>query len=106
MTVIKINALNAPAEIGEEVVRRFAPRVGAVDDQKGFEGFELRQPSYERTTWLVVTRWQDDIHSKLEAWCSSPTFDHGHRVEGGDSRTPTSTQDELSSYTVAVTSKG
>lgn len=83
-----------PAEIGEEVARRFAPRLGAVDDQKGFEGFELLQPSDERTTWLAVTRWQDDNHSKFEARRSSPTFDHGHRGEGGESRPPMSTQAE------------
>ena len=106
MTVIKINALAVPAEIGEEVARRFAPRLGAVDDQKGFEGFELLQPSDERTTWLAVTRWQDDTHSKFEARRSSPSFDHGHRFDGGDSRPPMSIQAELSSYTVAVTSKG
>ncbi len=104
MTVIKINALTVPAEMGEEVARRFAARLGAVDDQKGFEGFELLQPSDERTTWLVVTRWQDD--ASFEAWRSSPSFDHGHRGDGGDSRPPMQIQAELWSYTVAVTSKG
>ncbi len=104
MTVIKINALTVPAEMGEEVARRFAARLGAVDDQKGFEGFELLQPSDERTTWLVVTRWQDD--ASFEAWHSSPSFAHGHRGEGGDSRPPMPIQAELWSYTVAVTSKG
>ena len=35
MTVIKINALTVPAEMGEEVARRFAARVGAVDGSEG-----------------------------------------------------------------------
>ena len=59
MTVIKINALTVPAEMGEEVARRFAARAGAVDGHDGFEGFELLRPTDERTTWLVVTRWRD-----------------------------------------------
>ena len=104
MTVIKINALTVPAEMGGEVARRFAARLGAVDDQKGFEGFELLQPSDDRTTWLVVTRWRDD--ASFEAWHSSPSFTHGHRGEGGDSGPPMPIQAELWSYTVAVTSNG
>ncbi len=28
----------------------------AVDNQDGFEGFELLKPTDERTTWQVVTR--------------------------------------------------
>jgi heme-degrading monooxygenase HmoA len=64
MTVIKINALTVPAEMGEEVARRFAARLGAVDGQKGFDGFELLQPSDERTTWLVVTPWAQAVSAR------------------------------------------
>ena len=69
MTVIKINALTVPAEMGEEVARRFAARAGSVDGHDGFEGFELLQPTDERTTWLVVTRWRDE--ASFDAWRSS-----------------------------------
>ena len=79
MTVIKINALTVPAEMGEEVAKRFAARAGAVDGHDGFEGFELLRPTDERTTWLVVTRWRD-VES-FEAWRTSPSFAHGHRAE-------------------------
>src|SRR4249920_568321 len=48
MTVIKINALTVPAEMGEEVAKRFAARAGAVDGADGFEGFELLRPTDER----------------------------------------------------------
>lgn len=75
--MIKINALTVPAEMGEEVARRFAARAGAVDGQDGFEGFELLQPTDGRTTWLVVTRWRDQ--ASFEAWTASPGFAHGHR---------------------------
>ena len=103
MTVIKINALTVPAEMGEEVARRFAARAGAVDGQEGFEGFELLQPTDGRTTWLVVTRWRDQ--AAFEAWTASPAFAHGHRgVAGGPAAMPI--QAELWSYEVAVAAGG
>ena len=70
--VIKINAITVPEGSGDELAKRFAARAGAVDDQDGFEGFELLQPTDERTTWLVVTRWRDE--AAFEAWVSSPAF--------------------------------
>lgn len=104
MTVIKINALTVPAEMGPDVARRFAERVGAVDGHDGFLGFELLQPTDERTTWLVVTRWRDE--ASFDAWRSSAAFAHGHRGEGGGGPAPMPIQAELWSYTVAVSSPG
>jgi heme-degrading monooxygenase HmoA len=87
MTVIKINAITVPAEHGEEVARRFADRVGAVDNQDGFEGFELLRPTDDRNTWLVVSRWRDE--ASFNAWLQSPAFAHGHRgVSGGGEGAP------------------
>ena len=60
MTVVKINAITVPPELGEEVAKRFAARVGAVDNADGFEGFELLKPEDDRNQWLVVTRWKDE----------------------------------------------
>jgi len=77
MTVVKINAITVPPDGGDELARRFAARAGAVDNQDGFEGFELLRPTDERTTWLVVTRWRDE--EAFEAWRTSPAFGHGHR---------------------------
>ena len=74
---MKINAITVPADSGDELARRFAARAGAVDDQDGFEGFELLKPTDERTTWLVVTRWRDE--EAFQAWVKSPAFGHGHR---------------------------
>ena len=108
MTVIKINALDVPAEMGEEVARRFAARVGAVDGHDGFEGFELLRPTDSRTTWLVVTRWRDE--AAFEAWRTSPAFAHGHRPpaagEGAPASAPMPIQAELWSYEVTVSSAG
>jgi heme oxygenase (mycobilin-producing) len=98
MTVIKINAIT-----GDELARRFAARAGAVDDQDGFEGFELLKPIDDRTTWLVITRWRDE--AAFEAWVNSPAFAHGHRSaserEGEPSKSPIGTHSELWSYEIA-----
>ena len=103
MTVIKINAITVPADSGDELARRFAARAGAVDDQDGFEGFELLKPTDERTTWLVVTRWRDD--AAFEAWVSSPAFGQGHRQAAEDARDPSKgpvgVHSELWSYEIA-----
>lgn len=102
MTVIKINALTVPAELGPDVARRFGERVGAVDGQEGFLGFELLQPTDDRATWLVITRWRDE--AAFDAWRSSPAFAHGHRGEGGGGPAAMPIQAELWSFTVAVSS--
>jgi heme oxygenase (mycobilin-producing) len=80
MTVVRINAITVPADSGDELARRFAGRAGAVDNQDGFEGFELLKPTDGRNTWLVVTRWRDE--EAFQAWQNSPAFSHGHRGAG------------------------
>jgi heme-degrading monooxygenase HmoA len=105
MTVIKINAISVEAGSGDELAHRFAARAGAVDDQDGFEGFELLKPTDDRTTWLVITRWRDD--ASFEAWVNSPAFGHGHRSaqerDGGAAPKPVGVHSELWSYEIAVT---
>jgi heme-degrading monooxygenase HmoA len=106
MTVIKINAITVPGDAGDELAHRFAARVGAVDNQEGFEGFELLRPTDDRREWLVVTRWRDE--ESFLAWVNSPAFAHGHAganrpaPHGG----PVSTHSELWSYEVALGSPG
>ena len=80
MTVIKINAITVAPDSGDELARRFAARAGAVDGQEGFEGFELLQPTDDRTTWLVITRWRDE--AAFDAWVASPSFGAGHQSAG------------------------
>ena len=103
MTVVKINAITVPADSGNELARRFAARAGAVDNQDGFEGFELLQPTDGRNIWLVVTRWRDE--ESFQAWLSSPSFAHGHRSAseraGGDAAKPVGVHSELWSYEIA-----
>jgi heme-degrading monooxygenase HmoA len=121
MSVIKINAITVPTDSGDELARRFAARAGAVDDQDGFEGFELLKPTDDRTVWLVVTRWRDE--ESFQAWLSSSAFAqghaggaghahghaHGHRQGHGDGdaeRGPVGVSSELWSYEVAGGSPG
>jgi heme oxygenase (mycobilin-producing) len=108
MTVVKINAITVPADSGDELARRFAARAGAVDNQDGFEGFELLKPTDERTTWLVVTRWRDQ--AAFDAWLHSPAFGHGHRSaaerSGGEPSAPVGISSELWSYEIAGGSAG
>jgi heme oxygenase (mycobilin-producing) len=105
MTVIKINAITVPEDAGDELARRFAARAGAVDDQEGFEGFELLRPTDDRRQWLVVTRWRDE--ESFQKWVASPAFAHGHA--GADRPSPhggpVSVGSELWSYEVAGGSK-
>ena len=108
MTVVKINAITVPKDSGDELARRFAARAGAVDDQDGFEGFELLKPADDRTTWLVMTRWRDE--ASFQAWVSSPAFAHGHRSaaerRGEDAPPPVGTHSEIWSYEIAGGSPG
>jgi heme-degrading monooxygenase HmoA len=109
VTVIKINAITVPEEGGDELAKRFGARAGAVDDQDGFEGFELLRPTDDRRTWLVVTRWRDE--DAFNAWVSSPAFGHGHRGAGGGGghgeggERPVAMSSELWSYEVELGSK-
>ncbi|MCI3950257.1 MAG: antibiotic biosynthesis monooxygenase [Acidimicrobiales bacterium] len=105
MSIIKINAITVPEEGGDELAKRFGARAGAVDDQDGFEGFELLRPTDDRRTWLVVTRWRDE--DAFNAWVSSPAFGHGHRGAGGgqghgEGGPPVAVSSELWSYEVAL----
>ena len=120
MTVVKINAITVPADSGDELARRFAARAGAVDNQDGFEGFELLQPTDGRTTWLVVTRWRDD--EAFDAWRNSAAFEHGHAqgrgeghgqgpgegqaADGGKSAKPVAVSSELWSFQISGGSPG
>jgi len=102
MTVIKINAITVPEDSGDELAQRFAARVGAVDDQEGFEGFELLRPTDD----LVVTRWRDE--ETFSAWVNSPAFAHGHAGAGRPAAHggPVAVHSELWSYEVAGGSPG
>lgn len=66
MSVVKINAMQIPADKGEEFLERFSKRPHRIEEVDGFEGFTVLRPNDERGIWLVVTRWRDD--AAYQAW--------------------------------------
>ncbi len=96
MSVVRINAITVPKERAEELVGRFAARAGAVSSSPGFEAFELLQPTDDRDTFLVYTRWATE--ADYEAWLNSAAFGEGHKAHG--TKGPVSTQSELWAFDV------
>ena len=97
MSVVKINAITVPEGGGDELARRFAKRAGAVDNQPGFEEFQLLRPADDRNTWLVYTRWKDE--ESFLAWVNGSAFQHGHKQAEGAAQ-PVATGSELWQFTV------
>ena len=100
VTTIVINAITVPEGAGDELARRFAARAGAVDDQEGFEGFELLRPVDGRDQWLVMTRWRDK--AAFEAWFNSQAFQHGHAQANAEGARPVSVASEVWTYEVEL----
>lgn len=69
MSVVKINVLTVPAEMREELERRFSGRAGMVESADGFEWFELLRPAEGTDRYLVYTRWRSE--EDFQAWASS-----------------------------------
>jgi heme oxygenase (mycobilin-producing) len=70
MTVVKINAISVPDGAGAELERRFAARMGAVDNQPGFLGFELLRPVAGDDRYFVYTKWESQ--EAFDAWAQGP----------------------------------
>lgn len=101
MSIVKINAIEVPAERADVMAQRFAARAGEVGKADGFEEFQLLRPDDDRTRWLVYTRWRDE--AAFEAWRSSQAFGQagggahgGPPAQGG----PVATGSELWSFSV------
>ena len=100
--VIKINAITVPKDSGDELAHRFAARQDSMVGTQGFQGYELLQPTDDRSVWLVVTRW--DSEEDYQAWRESQNFQKSHGHDGeGPKRKPVGMSAELWSYQVAVT---
>ena len=99
MSVVRINAISVPDGAGPALEGRFAQRLGAVDNQPGFEGFELLRPTGDNETrYFVVTHWESE--EAFEAWVSSREFEQGHTGPGGEQRAPVSSGSELLEFDV------
>ncbi|MEY2474622.1 MAG: hypothetical protein QOK28_3951 [Actinomycetota bacterium] len=76
MSVVKINAVDVPADRADEFEARFAARAGAVEHTDGFEAFELLRPTGGATRYFVYTRWASE--DAYQAWLSSQDFAKAH----------------------------
>ncbi len=66
MSVVVINAITVPQDSGPELEKRFAARKHSVDQEPGFEGFQLLRPTAGESRYFVVTQWASREH--FEAW--------------------------------------
>ncbi len=76
MSVVKINAITVPEGMGPELETRFAARAHAVDNQPGFERFQLLRPVAGDTRYFVVTQWESE--EAFQAWRDGQAFANAH----------------------------
>jgi heme oxygenase (mycobilin-producing) len=94
MAVVKINAIEVPEGSGEELERRFAARLGAVDRAPGFLGFELLRPVAGESRYFVYTRWESE--EAFQAWASGS----GKQAHAGERSKPVGTGSDLLEFEV------
>jgi len=76
MSVVKINAIEVAEGMGPELERRFAARVGGVDQAPGFEEFMLLRPVKGDDRYFVITRWASE--EAFQEWRESRDFAKQH----------------------------
>lgn len=86
MAVVKINAIEVPPGAGEELERRFAARLGAVENSPGFLSFELLRPVAGDNRYFVYTRW--DSEESYQAWAGGPAREAHSRAGAGEDGKP------------------
>lgn len=82
-SVVKFNVLTVPEDAGATLEERFAKRAGLVENQPGFEEFQLLRPVEGNDKYLVYTRWRSE--EDFQNWLSSQDFKHGHAQAGQES---------------------
>lgn len=73
MIVVMVRIPVGSAEEGDRIADRFRNRLGLVDDQPGFLGFELLKGNSE---YVSVTRWADQ--AALDSWMTSQAHGRAH----------------------------
>lgn len=106
-SVVKFNVLTVPAEAGATLEERFAKRAGLVENQPGFEEFQLLRPVQGTDKYLVYTRWRSE--EDFQNWLESRSFQRGHAQtteepeqagQGRASGDPAATDSELWGFEV------
>ena len=96
MSVVKINAISVPEGAGPELEKRFAARKHAVDQEPGFEGFQLLRPTEGGDRYFVVTRWADE--ESFAAWRDGDA----RAAHAGEGKQPVATGAELLGFDVVI----
>ncbi|RFD26078.1 mycobilin-forming heme oxygenase MhuD [Mycobacterium uberis] len=96
MPVVKINAIEVPADAGPELEKRFTYRAHAVENSPGFLGFQLLRPVKGENRYFVVTHWESD--EAFQAWANGPAIEAhaGHRAS------PVATSSSLLEFEVVL----
>lgn len=84
MSVVKINAVEVPADRAGEFEERFTKRAGQVEQSEGFEAFELLRPTEGGSKYFVYTRWASE--EAYQAWLSSQDFAKAHAHVAADAK--------------------
>lgn len=95
MAVVKINAIEVPADAGPELEQRFAARAGMVEQAEGFLAFELLRPVGGEQRYFVYTKWESEEH--FQAWANGPM----RQAHGGQGK-PVSTGASLLEFEVVT----
>lgn len=95
MSVVVINAISVPEGHGEELEARFAARKHAVDQEPGFQGFQLLRPTAGESRYFVLTTWA--TREDFERWRDGRAAASHGDAEG---RKPVATNAELLEFEV------
>lgn len=87
MTVVRINAIEVPEGMGDRVEQAFAGRLGAVDQEPGFQGFELLRPTGDNENRYFVITWWDTVED-FDNWRNGENFQRGHQGGGAEQEAP------------------
>lgn len=80
--------------MGPELERRFANRLGAVENQPGFLGYELLRPVQGDNRYFVYTKWESQ--EAFDAWAQGPA----KAAHAGENSQPVATGASLLEFEV------
>lgn len=111
MSVVKFNVLTVPEGAAATLEERFAKRGGMVENQPGFEEFQLLRPVEGNDKYLVYTRWRSE--EDFQNWVNGQDFkrshaegDKGSPHGGGDKPEPAASDSEVWGYEVVQRVEG
>jgi heme-degrading monooxygenase HmoA len=98
MAVVKINAIELPADAGPELEARFAARLGSVDGSPGFISFELLRPVAGEDRYFVYTKWESE--EAYQTWAKGGAA----AAHAGERKSPVATGASLLEFEVVQSS--